>query len=99
MRGHDHARTRDHLNARTCDRDARIAGHDGDRLAIARIDGKLAVYFNTGTWRAVHQIGHDLGGRPSFLPYDAMSYLVFFPDGDKLGRDYEWWTGASVARS
>jgi hypothetical protein len=46
----------------------------------------------------VHQIGHDLGGRPSFLPYDAMSYLVFFPDGDKLGREYEWWTGASVAR-
>ena len=65
---------------------------------LGRIDGKPAVYFNTGTWRAVHQIGHDLGGRPSFLPYDAMSYLVFFPDGDKLGREYEWWTGASVAR-
>ncbi|MGE5186062.1 MAG: hypothetical protein ACM31C_28595 [Acidobacteriota bacterium] len=63
---------------------------------LGRIDGEPAVYFNTGTWRAVHQIGHDLGGRPSFLPYDAMSYLVFFPDDDKLGRDYEWWTGAMV---
>jgi UDP-2,3-diacylglucosamine pyrophosphatase LpxH len=65
---------------------------------LGRIEGKPAVYFNTGTWRAVHQIGHDLGGRPSFLPYDAMSYLVFFPTDDKLGRDYEWWTGAMVAR-
>ena len=65
---------------------------------LGRIEGRPAVYFNTGTWRAVHQIGHDLGGRPSFLPYDAMSYLVFFPEGDKLGREYEWWTGAMVAR-
>ncbi len=65
---------------------------------LGRIDGKPAVYFNTGTWRAVHQIGHDLGGRPSFLPYDAMSYLVFFPHDDKLGREYEWWTGAMVTQ-
>ncbi|MGE0791319.1 MAG: hypothetical protein AB7S26_36935 [Sandaracinaceae bacterium] len=64
---------------------------------VGTVDGKPAVYFNTGTWRAVHQIGHDLKGRPTFLPYDAMSYLVFFPEGDPLGRDYEWWTGALVA--
>ncbi len=65
---------------------------------LGRLGDKPAVYFNTGTWRAVHQIGHDLGGRPSFLPYDAMSYLCFFPTDDKLGRDYEWWTGAMVTR-
>jgi UDP-2,3-diacylglucosamine pyrophosphatase LpxH len=64
---------------------------------LGRIDGRAAVYFNTGTWRTVHQIGHDLGGRPSFLAYDAMSYVVFFPKGDSLGRDCEWWTGAMVA--
>jgi hypothetical protein len=23
---------------------------------------------------------------------------VFFPTDDKLGRDYEWWTGAMVTR-
>jgi hypothetical protein len=66
---------------------------------LGRIGGDAAVYFNTGTWRSVHQIGHDLTGRPSFLPYDAMTYLVFFPNDDKLGRDYEWWTGAMVARN
>jgi hypothetical protein len=72
--------------------------HFASMQPLGNIGGKPAVYFNTGTWRAVHQIGHDLGGRPSFLAYDAMTYLVFFPDSDKLGRDYEWWTGASVAR-
>ena len=65
---------------------------------LGTIDGKPAVYFNTGTWRSVHQIGHDIGGRPSFLAYDAMSYLVFFPSDDPLGRDYEWWTGALVPK-
>ncbi len=66
---------------------------------LGRIGDRAAVYFNTGTWRAVHQIGHDIGGRPSFLPYDAMTYVVFFPTGDKLGRDFEWWTGAMVMRA
>lgn len=65
---------------------------------LGHIDGRPACYFNTGTWRTVHQIGTELEGRPSFLPYDAMSYLVFFPTSDPMGRDYEWWTGAMVAR-
>lgn len=64
---------------------------------LGNIEGRPAVYFNTGTWRTVHQIGHDVGGRPTFLPYDAMSYLVFFPTGDPMGRDFEWWTGAMVS--
>jgi hypothetical protein len=72
--------------------------HFSSMVPLGSIGGRPAVYFNTGTWRTLHQIGHDLGGRPSFLPYDAMSYLVFFPDGDALGRDYEWWSGALVSR-
>ncbi len=71
--------------------------HFASMVPLGSIGGRSAVYFNTGTWRTLHQIGHDLGGRPSFLPYDAMSYLVFFPDGDPMGRDYEWWTGAMIA--
>lgn len=72
--------------------------HFASMVPLGSIDGRPAAYFNTGTWRTLHQIGHDLGGRPSFLPYDAMSYLVFFPDGDPMGRDYEWWSGAMVAK-
>jgi len=72
--------------------------HFSSMVPLGSIGGAPAVYFNTGTWRTLHQIGHDLGGRPSFLAFDAMSYLVFFPTGDPMGRDYEWWTGACVAR-
>jgi hypothetical protein len=72
--------------------------HFASMVPLGNIHGAPAAYFNTGTWRTVHQIGHAVGGRPSFLPYDAMTYLVFFPDGDKLGRDFEWWTGSLVAR-
>lgn len=72
--------------------------HFASMVPLGRIGDAPAVYFNTGTWRTLHQIGHDVGGRPSLLPYDAMSYLVFYPDGDRLGRDYEWWSGAMVVR-
>ena len=72
--------------------------HFASMVPLGNIEGQRAVYFNTGTWRTVHQIGHTVGGRPTFLPYDAMTYLVFFPDGDDMGRDFEWWTGALVAK-
>jgi len=72
--------------------------HFASMVPLGSIRGEPAVYFNTGTWRTLHQIGHDLGGRPSFLAFDSMSYLVFFPNGDPMNRDYEWWTGACVAR-
>lgn len=72
--------------------------HFASMVPLGNIGGAPAAYFNTGTWRTVHQIGYDVGGRPSFLPYDAMCYLVFFPDNDPMGRDYEWWTGAMVSR-
>jgi UDP-2,3-diacylglucosamine pyrophosphatase LpxH len=72
--------------------------HFASMVPLGNMGGAPAAYFNTGTWRTVHQIGYDVGGRPSFLPYDAMTYLVFFPGDDRLERDYEWWTGAMVSR-
>ena len=72
--------------------------HFASMVPLGTVGGQRSAYFNTGTWRTVHQIGNVADGRPSFLPYDAMSYLVFFPDKDPLGRDYEWWTGAMVSR-
>ena len=72
--------------------------HFPSMTPLGHIAGKPAVYFNSGTWRTVHQIGTHASGRPTFLPYHAMSYIAFFPDGDPMGRDFEWWTGAMVAR-
>ena len=72
--------------------------HFASMTPLGHIGGRQAVYFNSGTWRTLHQIGTHAGGRPTFLPVQAMTYIVFFPDGDPLGRDFEWWTGALVAR-
>jgi UDP-2,3-diacylglucosamine pyrophosphatase LpxH len=72
--------------------------HFSSMTPLGILNGLPAAYFNTGTWRTVHQMGRLTSGRPGFLPYDAMTYLVFFPEADALGRDYEWWTGAMVPR-
>ncbi len=72
--------------------------HFPSMTPLGVLGGQQATYFNTGTWKPVHQMGTHTPGRPSFLHYDAMSYVAFFPDGDPLGRDVEWWTGASLAR-
>ncbi len=72
--------------------------HFPSMTPLGVLDAGPATYFNTGTWKPVHQMGTHTPGRPSFLHYDAMSYVAFFPDDDPLGRDVEWWTGASLAR-
>jgi UDP-2,3-diacylglucosamine pyrophosphatase LpxH len=72
--------------------------HFASMVPLGRLDAGPACYFNTGTWRTVHQMGHTLRGRPAFIPVEAMSYVAFFGENDDLGRDFEWWTGAMVAR-
>jgi UDP-2,3-diacylglucosamine pyrophosphatase LpxH len=72
--------------------------HFPSMTPLGHVGGKPGVYFNTGTWRTVHQIGTYADGRPTFLPYDAMTYLAFYPEDDPLERDFEWWTGAMVGR-
>lgn len=72
--------------------------HYASMVALGNLDGKPATYFNTGSWRTVHQMGRLIGGRPAFLKYEAMSYLVFFPPDDPLRRQFEWWTGALAPR-
>jgi UDP-2,3-diacylglucosamine pyrophosphatase LpxH len=71
--------------------------HFSSMTPLGQVDGRPACYFNTGTWRTVHQMGRGADGAPAFLPYEAMTYLCFFPSGDRLGRDFEWWTGALVS--
>ena len=71
--------------------------HFAGMTPLGLVEGKSACYFNVGTWRTVHQLGNVARGRPSFLAYDAMAYLVFFPKGDELGREFEWWQGAATS--
>lgn len=48
---------------------------------------------------APHQLGNVSKTEPSFLAYDAMGYLAFFPKADPLKREFEWWQGAAAARA
>jgi len=72
--------------------------HFASMTPLGHIDGRASCYFNSGTWRTVHQIGTHAEGRPTFMPMHAMTYIVFFPDGDPMNRNFEWWTGAMVSR-
>jgi hypothetical protein len=73
--------------------------HFAGMTPLGLVDGKPACYFNIGTWRPVHQLGNLARRTPGFLAYDAMSYLVFFAQGDPLGREFEWWQGAAASRA
>jgi UDP-2,3-diacylglucosamine pyrophosphatase LpxH len=66
--------------------------HFANMTPLGTLNGQRACYFNVGTWRTVHQLGHE--GSPSFMPFDAMGYLAFFGKKDPLGRELEWWQGA-----
>lgn len=72
--------------------------HFASMTPLGHLDGRPCCYFNSGTWRTVHQIGTYAPGRPTFMPMHAMTYIAFFPEDDHMGRDVEWWTGAMLAR-
>lgn len=51
------------------------------------------IYFNSGTWRRIHQpcIAHPK--EQEFAKAHIMTYLAFYRDDERLGRRYESWTG------
>jgi hypothetical protein len=53
--------------------------------------GPPRLYFNTGTWRAVHTRVRD--GSQQFGGYHVMTYVAFFKGDERKGRAYESWTG------
>jgi hypothetical protein len=68
--------------------------HFAGMRPLGLVNGQAACYFNTGTWRTLHQLGNVARGRPAFTAYDAAAYLVFFGPGDPLDRHFEFWQGA-----
>ncbi len=68
--------------------------HFATMKPLGVVPAGTGVYFNTGTWRTVHQLGSM--GDEGFLAYDAMAYLVFFDRADPMGRHFEWWHGVAT---
>jgi UDP-2,3-diacylglucosamine pyrophosphatase LpxH len=68
--------------------------HFAGMRPLGLVNGQAACYFNTGTWRTLHQLGNVARGRPAFLAYDAAAYLVFYAPEDGSDRAFEFWQGA-----
>lgn len=52
------------------------------------------MYVNSGTWRPVHELAKYRYGHAAFVGYRTMTYLVFFQDGERGGRRFEFWSGS-----
>lgn len=53
------------------------------------------LYFNSGTWHAIHERTRQSESvmEPAFVPFQVMTYLAFFRDGERGGRAFETWSG------
>lgn len=52
------------------------------------------VYINSGTWRPYHELAQRHPSEEEFVPYQVMTYLACFKDGERGGRQFETWSGA-----
>ncbi|MBN1852004.1 MAG: hypothetical protein JW829_04740 [Pirellulales bacterium] len=51
------------------------------------------IYFNSGTWRRVHEQTQLAPAEHEFIASDTLTYLAFFQGDERKGRPYETWTG------
>src|SRR5712692_3014743 len=52
------------------------------------------MYFNSGTWRRVHELARLHPDEQEFMGYHVMTYLAFFRGDERGGRPFESWSGA-----
>jgi UDP-2,3-diacylglucosamine pyrophosphatase LpxH len=51
------------------------------------------MYFNSGTWRRVHQQTRFDPREREFIAADTLTFLAFYRDDEREGRPYETWSG------
>lgn len=76
-----------------------VYGHT-HRAEVVPLDASYAdgfvlhqTYFNSGTWRRVHEQTRFEPREHEFIAADTLSYLAFFKDDERSGRPYETWSG------
>ena len=76
-----------------------VYGHT-HREVIVPLRGTLGrktvdqVYFNSGTWRPIHELAQFQRSRQQFVGYQVMTYIAFFQDDEFAGRGFDCWSGA-----
>ena len=54
------------------------------------------LYFNTGTWHSYYALAIKNPAEQKFVPYQALTYLIFYKDDERNGHHFETWSGAYV---
>ena len=52
------------------------------------------LYINSGTWHSYFDLAIKDPGDQRFIPYETLTYLTFYKDGEREGRHFETWSGA-----
>ena len=52
------------------------------------------IYFNSGTWHSYYGLAIKNPMEQKFVPYQALTYLMFYKDDERDGRRFETWSGA-----
>jgi len=70
--------------------------HQTVPLDVSRVRGRpfQQLYFNSGTWRQVHDLANVEPRAEEFIGYYVMTYLAFFKADERRGRGFETWSGA-----
>ena len=53
-------------------------------------------YINSGTWRSYYDLVVKDIREQKFARYQTFTYLTFYKDGERLGKEFEAWSGAFV---
>jgi UDP-2,3-diacylglucosamine pyrophosphatase LpxH len=52
------------------------------------------LYINSGTWHSYFDLAIKDPSQQKFIPYQSLTYLTFYKDGERDGRLFETWSGA-----
>ena len=57
-------------------------------------DEQSQLYINSGTWHSYFDLAIKDPSQQKFIPYQSLTYLTFYKDGERDGRLFETWSGA-----
>lgn len=52
------------------------------------------LYMNSGTWHSYFDLAIKDPSEQKFVPYQTLTYLTFYKDDERGGRQFETWSGA-----
>jgi hypothetical protein len=61
---------------------------DGDMLSQQN-----QLYINSGTWHSYYDLAIKDPSEEKFIPYQMLTYLTFYKDDEREGRQFEAWSG------